>query len=85
MIQATDNPGRSIQAVYLMWKAKVNPATFPAIPEDMGLAVIFEFVNKWLFDTQYLDQTYYRSTYENCKEEIGEDKIRAMLGEIFCN
>jgi len=84
MIQGTDHPWRSIQAIYLMWKAKVNPATFPVIPGDLPAGELGDHLQKWLFDTGYLDLQYYRATYERC-EEISGDKARALLGEIFCN
>ena len=84
MIQDTDQPGRSVQAIYMMWKAKVKPATFPVIPGEMLLAEVHKHINLWLFDTSYLNPQYYRATYEAC-EEVSEDKARAFLAEIFCN
>jgi len=84
MIQDTDHPGRAIQAVYRMWKAKINPATFPKVPNDIPMDQLRHHIEKWLFDTHYLDPQYYRATYEAC-EEVSEDKARAFLAEIFCN
>ena len=83
-IEGTDHPWRSVQAIYRMWKAKINPATFPAIPGDLPMSQFQDHLTKWLFDTGYLNPQYYRSTYEQC-EEITEEKARAMLDEIFCN
>ncbi len=68
----------------MMWKSKIKPATFPAIPEGMHTTQLPNYINKWLFDTGYLNSGYYRATYGQC-EEPSEDKVRAMLGEIFCN
>jgi len=84
MIESTDHPGRSIQAIYRMWKAKINPATFPAIPSELLYCEMDTYLNKWLIDTGYLNPRHYRATYETC-EDVSEDKARAMLGEIFCN
>jgi len=84
MIKNTDQPSRSVQAVYIMWKAKIKPATFPVIPGEMLLAEVYKHINQWLFDTGYLNPQYYKATYETC-EGVSEDKARAMLGEIFCN
>ena len=84
MIKTEDNPARSIQAVYLMWKSKLKPATFPKIPDEMLPCELQDHINQWLFDTGYLNSGYYRSTYEQC-EEPTEDKAQALLGEIFCN
>jgi len=84
MIQATDHPGRSAQAIYMMWKAKIKPATFPKIPDTLVMADLQGFLNRWLFDTGYLNPQYYRATYERC-EEINDDKAKTLLGEIFCN
>ena len=84
MVKDDDHPGRSAQAIHIMWTSISKGATFPAIPEDLGPHQYPEFINKWLFATGYLDSQQYRSTYENCAE-ISLDKARAFLHEIFCN
>ncbi len=82
MISGSDQPGKSVAAIYAIWKRKKTKTHFPAIPGDLEAALLSLYLNEWLFKTGYIKDWEYDAEYA-LAEDLGHTGWTVLLDEIF--